>query len=104
MNNVIDITTRKPIVETREANASKRAPEGEYNGHPSWEFWNVSLWIFNDEGLYGLAKDCVRGTPHIEAAAKRLLDELHSIECFFTPDGAPFDRENLAYALEDIED
>ena len=26
-----------------------------YNGHKNWNYWNVSLWINNDEGLYNLA-------------------------------------------------
>lgn len=31
-----------------------------YNGHKNWTHWNVSLWIGNDEGLYNMAKDCIR--------------------------------------------
>lgn len=32
----------------------------QYNGYPSWNAWNVSLWINNDEGLYNLCRDAVR--------------------------------------------
>jgi len=28
-----------------------------YQGHRSWNAWNVALWIGNDEGLYHLALD-----------------------------------------------
>ena len=31
-----------------------------YNGHKNYNRWNVSLWIANDEGLYNLARDCIR--------------------------------------------
>lgn len=27
-------------------------PMKEYNGHRSWNAWNVSLWINNDKSLY----------------------------------------------------
>lgn len=30
-----------------------------YNGHRSWNAWNVSLWIGNDESIYRLAVDCL---------------------------------------------
>ena len=32
----------------------------EYNGHESWNAWNVALWIGNDEPLYRFALECVR--------------------------------------------
>ena len=25
-----------------------------YNGHKNWDYWNVSLWLYNDEPLYRL--------------------------------------------------
>ena len=28
----------------------------EYNGHPSWDHWNVALWFGNDEPLYRMAR------------------------------------------------
>lgn len=31
-----------------------------YQGHKNWNHWNVSLWINNDEGLYKLARECIR--------------------------------------------
>lgn len=32
----------------------------EYNGHPSYEHWNVSLWVNNDQGLYEIALESSR--------------------------------------------
>lgn len=31
-----------------------------YQGHRSWNAWNVSLWLNNDESLYGLARSLAR--------------------------------------------
>jgi len=41
-----------------------------YNGHPSYEHWNASLWVNNDEGLYNLCRDA----HSAEDAAATLLE------------------------------
>jgi hypothetical protein len=30
-----------------------------YNGHRSWNAWNVALWVANDEAPYRLTKECL---------------------------------------------
>jgi hypothetical protein len=57
-----------------------------YNGHKNWNHWNVSLWINNDEGLYRLAKYCIRATGNRNEAAVRFQRSVDGK----TPDGAPY--------------
>ena len=47
-----------------------------YQGWPSWNQWNVALYVANDYGLYSLAKRCYRETGSIDAAAKRMLRQV----------------------------
>ena len=71
-----------------------------YNGHRSWNAWNVSLWINNDEGLYRLAQNCVRGTKTLGAAARLMLRDLQGQH---TPDGAVYNYTCIREALRGIE-
>ena len=62
-----------------------------YNGHKNYNYWNVSLWINNDEGLYNMARDHVRncsGTK--QQAARNIVAELRDMGLTKTPDGAPY--------------
>lgn len=66
-----------------------------YNGHKNWNYWNVSLWILNDEGLYNMAVEAVKETKTLNDAAKRLLNALPHR----TPDGAPYTFSSVRAAL-----
>lgn len=72
-----------------------------YNGHPSWNAWNVSLWIGNDEGLYRLALDCRREYPKNLSAAARLF--VQQVGVTKTPDGAPYSQTSVRLAIAGLE-
>ncbi len=68
----------------------------EYNGHPSWDHWNVALWFGNDEGLYFMARQSDNGG--------RLAQKLFHAGIDKTPDGCMFTPELIQYAWESVQD
>jgi len=70
----------------------------EYNGYPSWNQWNVSLWINNDEGLYNWACDLTRQYG-VKKAAKVMANDLDGIR---TPDGARYNVTSILGAIRGI--
>jgi hypothetical protein len=71
-----------------------------YNGHRNYDYWNVSLWINNDEGLYNLARDCVRHNRTKTEAAKLMLATLTECDITSTPDGAKYTLDKVRRAME----
>ena len=71
-----------------------------YNGHRSWNAWNVALWIGNDEGLYRLALDCKRGARNATVAAHRFLAVMGGQK---TPDGGVYNLKCVREALVGLE-
>ena len=69
-----------------------------YNGHKSWNHWNVSLWINNDEALYREAHDLV-SRYGVAKAANRLTRDLEGQR---TPDGGRYNRTAIYNAIADI--
>jgi len=69
-----------------------------YNGHKSWNQWNVSLWINNDESLYREAHDLVTRYG-VAKAANRLARDLGGQR---TPDGGKYNRTAIYNAIADI--
>lgn len=76
-----------------------------YNGHRSWNAWNVALWIGNDEGLYRLAMRCINEPPiernrrGFEAAAKVFRQMVGADR---TPNGARYTQLSVRLALEGL--
>lgn len=58
-----------------------------YNGWRNYQTWNVALWIGNDEGLYGLARECGKYAPLAEA-----LRDMGLVE---TPDQVAYNDSGL---------
>jgi len=83
-----------------------------YNGHKSYNYWNVSLWLFNDERLYGIVKEAFRP---MKTRKRRTLEEaVHFVRRRLevdlktrdphTPDGVPFLKSYIREALRGYED
>lgn len=71
-----------------------------FNGHPSRNAWNVSLWINNDEGLYREALLCVEDYgPNKKVAAENMLRILAETGIMYTPDGAPYSVTTIKAAM-----
>ena len=70
----------------------------QYQGHRSWNAWNVSLWINNDEGMYRHSKGLVEQHGVIRAA--RILTR--ELEGERTPDGGAYNFTCIREAIRDI--
>ena len=71
-----------------------------FNGYPSWNAWNVSLWLTSDERLYKKLTSSVSiAKPRgIEAGVEALSNML--LPSKGTPDGAKYSKRSLKIAIE----
>lgn len=76
--------------------------KGNYNGHKSWAYWNVALWIGNDEGLYNLARDHIRRSRTKDLAAQRIHADLLELGHTATPDGANYSISAIREAIRGL--
>ena len=72
-----------------------------FNGHKNWNHWNVSLWINNDEWLYREALRLCNSYSRIEASEK-MLEWLHDVGTYKTPDGAKYSVSSIRAAMVGI--
>ena len=68
----------------------------EYNGYKSYNFWNQSLYINNDENLYNLAITCINKHNNVKLAALVFIDNL---DCSYTPDGVLWTKSGVYSVL-----
>lgn len=73
-----------------------------YNGHPSWRLWNLALWFGNDEGLYSLARECIRNEKTRDDAARAIVALLNKCGKTETPDGARYSISGVRYAIREL--
>jgi hypothetical protein len=72
----------------------------EFNGHRSWNAWNVSLWLFNDESFYGVLVEASERFKNPRLQARFILGQLPAR----TPDGARFNRLCVLKALKELKE
>jgi hypothetical protein len=73
-----------------------------FNGHRSWNAWNVALWISNDEPLYHAAIDCKRRTKNAGSAARMFSREVLPFGTK-TPDGGTYNFTCVREAIAGLE-
>lgn len=71
-----------------------------YQGHRSWNAWNVSLWINNDEPLYRFAQDCMNRAKNKPGRAATIF--MRDMDGAKTPDGANYTHLAVKLAIQDI--
>lgn len=74
----------------------------EYQGHRSWNAWNVALYIANDEATYRIAIDCLKQARSLDHAVN-LFCRVNPCLGDRTPDGAIYNRLSIKEALDGLE-
>ena len=72
-----------------------------YNGHQSWDHWNVSLWLSNDEWLYKQCTEAIKNHPNLSEAAGALM-WFYQLDGKTTPDGGEFNLSTVTEALRGL--
>jgi hypothetical protein len=72
----------------------------QYNGHRSWNAWNVALWMGSDEGLYRYAMECIAQCKTLRSATKRFMQLVDGK----TPDGAVYNYTCVYEALAGLKE
>ena len=70
------------------------------NGYTSWNAWNVSLWLHNNENYYHIMNRAISLNPDVNDAARNILAWL-TVNSPVTPDDAEWNVLDIIEAIED---
>ena len=70
-----------------------------YQGYRSWNAYNVSLWMNNDERIYKFALECLRSTLSIRYAVNKFMARYGYTK---TPDGAVYNTRTVRESLLEL--
>ena len=73
-----------------------------YNGYKNYAQWNQSLWLNNDEGLYGIMRDHIRWSSNMADAVEQLFDLLSRSGEGKTPDGVKWSKAGIRAGMIDL--
>lgn len=70
-----------------------------YNGHRSYNAWNISLWINNEEWIYNLIHEYKLKFPR--SYKRKVFEQLKYTYGDTTPDGIKWTFLNVKEAIEE---
>lgn len=74
----------------------------EYQGHRSWNAWNVALYIDNEESIYRAAVEALQTTTNIRQAVTKFC-RITGLRDTRTPDGGVYNTRCIKEALEGLD-
>lgn len=76
----------------------------EHLGHPSYEHWNVSLWLNNTEESYQAMAEIAEDVCYMNLSLAKATEELMEILPEKTGDGVFLTNETVRYTLKEMVD
>lgn len=71
------------------------------NGHPSYDHWNVYLWLHNDQKIYRAANSIIHDHNDLDDATEAVYTLMRNTMGAATPEGVPITRQLVRHAIED---
>lgn len=72
-----------------------------YNGYPNYDYWNVALWLANEESWYRLVQAAFAETLDADGSHHDAVVRICAALPAVTPDGSIISIARVTYATEE---